>query len=419
MNTAGHYGWVKSVSFVLGLTTCLSLILISPLGAQENLFEDSPLNRSYNQYVKEVHSQQTIRDDRFRLFWEREFTDAIESTPNAPTELRLCVLGELGALQKGLGARDRALKTFEKMAILAKEAKDLKSEFETLGDIFLLYYNDLKSEKKFATCNSILNIAKEYRRAARELFDTQKENIETSSLYFTTMYDLGGFLCDAAGVRFISDQQLVFTKEQIELIRFSEECLAISAADRDINSNQSAERLFKLAKVESLLGKDELAIETYAKILELDQDQLSRLWIRELMILESCEYCSPLYVEKIQKILTENNNSDIEDSYKQHLNYRMAQCLTQLGNYECSNTYYRYAMEGVTNENLAVRILTLMAANFTKMGDETSARNRLEEAAKKYPNVPLSQVVPPAPQDTNDAQERDRDDFTESDIQSQ
>jgi tetratricopeptide (TPR) repeat protein len=152
--------------------------------------------------------------------------------------------------------------------------------------------------------------------------------------------------------------------------------------------------LFSLAEVQSLLGQRAGAAATYAKLLALNSNLYSRLWIESLRIGELTEKNSPAWRAAVGEALADFMRRGGTDEYECGLRHDLGVSYRLAGDYATSLTVLNTNLERLKlnpeakiNDGLTAYDLLLTAENYRALGDAITSENRLRELVAQYPGT--------------------------------
>jgi hypothetical protein len=196
------------------------------------------LLETIDRYAKESKELKGKPTKEFRSFWEKEFIKVLEKSENSPIDLRLWILGQLGAIQRGSNNYDRSFATFQKMKDLGVQTGNFQVISDALSNQFTLVYLDIKGRGNTSKEKEqlLLSIAKEHAEIRLKWLQTDENAEQTTIKYPDMMFDIGSTLFEIYNFKMtlLKDKNVADNKKielpDIELVKFAEICIKKSVS---------------------------------------------------------------------------------------------------------------------------------------------------------------------------------------------
>jgi len=364
------------------------LLIWTPLSwAEENFYM-----ATWGEYAREVQERAgkgISNTDEFRKHWIQQFNHVL-SVPGSPEDAghRIMILGELGALQVGLGENRDAFETYRRMEQEAKDHSLLPARVDALDSQF-----DIASRSNTIKEEDTIPLADKVNEAYQELFkgaDEQVRNryMKSYSDSLTKMAET--FLARgkqdlSLGEKRNNNQQVVQGNKMLAKSRdFAE--MSVSLGSQGSRSEDN--KYFVLARVRAELGDVKGAVDAYEKILSSTSTEFSKMYIAQLSLKAQYSADSPEYQEGIQKIL----ETYTTDSYRIPLMQELAMSFIRSDSYEQAIKVLENILEKGENDNVNATNLYLMGRCYIQLKDFDVAKEIFEKIVRKYPGTGAAQA---------------------------
>lgn len=333
----------------------------------------------YGNYAKAVRSGSGSTDE-FRRRWISRFEWALAAPRSeGDVDSRLVVLGERGALLRGLGRSNLARDSFEQMASEAEQAgrhalrvDAIETELaiaqgsgDLAGGIELAEELDSAVSDHVAVLEaSMTSLPADWARISDTLIAISQANLRSAA-----------GLAESAGTH---ERDAVAA-----LVQKAEVAAAKAVSLGEVGVNTLSQKLFQLARARTELGDNPGAAEAYAQILALDDGTYSRLWISDLEIRTRHSPNSAEYRSEVESILEGPGDDEYEISLRQEL----ASSYLDSGRFGDAVETLSPALGKSGNAGVESTNMWLLAQATLAGGDPIAARGILNDLIVAFPDT--------------------------------
>jgi tetratricopeptide (TPR) repeat protein len=338
---------------------------------------DDNLIKIFTEYV-DASSNSNISDrGAFYRHWEEQFTKSLsQETKHTPLFIR--ILNEIGALQKAQGKGAEAIKTYFNLTKIAKEINDRRGLLIALENLF----------EKLAVSkdNRVFEVGNEYVRIAKSLVDESddKQNLEN---YVNALTSVAIFFVSLASK---NTDHLDISQEYIEkACQLLEKALVLP----DNGHVPLPTRLYWLAQAYTLIGNKSEADNTYRKIIEMDQNVLSKLWMEHLRVLLIHPKNSEEYQLALEDILKRFEESKTEDDYEHALRQELGLSYYKTDDHEKAANIFISLTDKNDDQGVNAYNMFLASESLKVLGQQEASKKLRDMVVEKYSNTGSANVI--------------------------
>lgn len=358
----------KNCSHPYAVTLAL-LCLLGSFPHHARADADSQLRELMAQYATESKGLSRERRTEFFTFWEEQFKAGLAAV-TTPSQMRLRMLDELGAIQKTLGKPQEAASTYATMTKEARKLEDLDSVVLGLDNAFEI--------AKARSDGEASEIGEEY-IAAAALRAGKAESQTATEDYANALISVSVYLN-----RVVSDPD--FAGDRDKSLERAIELLKSSVGLEHGGSTPKPTKLYWLANTYAAAGDKESAAKTYDQIAAMDQDNLSPLWMRKLQIEQLHQPGTLEYCNAIEDVLVDFEQSGEVDDYEITLRHLLGKGYHECGELEKASAVLSSLVGKSGDKHMNAYNLLLTADSQLELGQFDAAEDLYQQVIKMYPN---------------------------------
>jgi tetratricopeptide (TPR) repeat protein len=344
---------------------------------EKEIDKDQPkLSAVYAQYAKEATSGKRTDSETFRSFWEKQFTDILAATKGGGM-VRYRMLDELGAIQRNLGKTQDAIDTYRRLEEYARMTNNLEA-MTTAAE------NELGLVRQ-----KPLEIV----RPVAEKLQTYLEQLTNKESSPTNLDRLSNDLIGIGSTLYHHSADAKDENQRKQVLERALDVFNKSVALGKSGGTPIAVRMYLTAQTLSKLGQKKEAAAMYGKVADMDQTDLSKLWLAYLQIEETTTKDSDAYRQAIERALQKHEKEGGVDEYEITMRHQLGISYRNAKQLEKSTAILSSLVGKSNDDNFNAYNLLLVAYNTLDAGQKEAARDIFAEIVRRYPGTGSAQAA--------------------------